>query len=252
MTGVVRFRFPMLRSGVWQRHPSFLWHYPASVSRHLRAVKVAAPVQVEFEENAANGQFHERWFDVNIVPWCAALSRVFNRADPLNILEIGSWEGRSALFLATYFPRARLTAVDTWAGSDEHLCSTANLSDLEARFDHNLSAFAYRVSKHKGMSALVLPELLSAGRQYDLIYVDGSHLADDVLNDAVTAWRMLPQGGVIIFDDFLWAAYRRRRANPAWAISNFLSYRSGEYRVLGAYYQLILQKTAAHVDHVSG
>lgn len=103
------------------------------------------------------------------MPWCAALSRVFNRAEPLNILEIGSWEGRSALFLATYFPYARLTAVDTWAGSDEHLVSTtANLDDLEARFDHNLSALADRVSKRKGMSALVLPQLLSEGRQYDL------------------------------------------------------------------------------------
>jgi predicted O-methyltransferase YrrM len=225
------------------------------VARHLRTVKAAAPVKAEFEKNAAEGRFQQRWFDVNIVPWCAALSRVFNRADPLNILEIGSWEGRSALFLATYFPHAQLTAVDTWAGSEEHLSSAtadlSDLSDLEARFDHNLSLFSARVSKRKGMSSFVLPQLLGEEHRYDLIYVDGSHFADDVLSDAVAAWQMLSEGGVMIFDDFLWAAFPRRRANPVWAVSQFLSYRSGEYRILGAYYQLILQKTVLHDDHVS-
>jgi len=186
------------------------------------------------------------------VPWCAALSRVFTRTDPLNILEIGAWEGRSTLFLATYFPHAQLTAIDTWAGNAEYeYTTTADLHDLEARFDHNLSRFAGRVTKRKGMSSFVLPQLLSEDRRYDLIYVDGSHFADDVLTDAIAAWRILPQGGVLIFDDFLWTNYPRRRANPGWAISQFLSYHSGEYRILGAYYQIIVQKAVAYADHVS-
>lgn len=250
---IARFQFPMLRSGVWLRHPSLLWHYPASVARHLRAVKSAAPVQAEFEKNAADGQFAERWFDVNIIPWHAALSRVFNRTDPLDILEIGSWEGRSTLFLATYFPHAQITAVDTWAGNAEYeYTTTGNLSDLEARFDHNLSPAVGRVTKHKGLSSFVLPQLVSDGRRFDLIYVDGSHFADDVLSDALAAWRMLPEGGVVIFDDFLWNGYPRRRANPVWAIGQFLKYHAGEYRILGAYYQIIVQKTAAPVDRPRG
>lgn len=248
MADVVRFQFPMLRSGMWRRHPSFLWHYPATVARHVRAIKSAAPIQAEFEKNAADGQFEERWFDVHVVPWHAALSRVFNRDDALNILEIGSWEGRSTLFIATYFPNATITAVDTWEGSDEHLANVAAERGIEGRFDHNLAFAAGRLTKCRGMSSSVLPELLANRCRYDLIYVDGSHYAPDVLSDALAAWQMLRQGGVVIFDDFLWKHYPRRRANPGWAISQFLRFHAGEYRILGAYYQLIVQKTVEHPD----
>jgi hypothetical protein len=245
---MVRFQFPMLRSGVWLRHPSFLWHYPASVTRHLRAVKSSMPIQAEFEKNASDGQFTELWFDVNAVPWHAALSRVFDRGSPLNILEIGSWEGRSTLFLAIYFPNANITAVDTWAGSEESISADTDVRGLESRFDHNLSRFTGRIVKRKGLSGSVLPQLLAESQRYDLVYVDGSHYAPDVLTDAVTAWRMLRQGGVMIFDDFLFHAYPRKRANPTWGISQFLKFHAGEYCVLDAYYQMILQKTVEHRD----
>ncbi|WP_232075288.1 class I SAM-dependent methyltransferase [Mycobacterium seoulense] len=244
-------RFPMLRSGIWRRHPSLLWHYPTTYVRHLRTVTSAAAIRAEYEKAAADGQFAEHWFDVNIIPWCAALTRVFARTDPLDVLEVGSWEGRSTLFLATYFPHARLTAVDTWEGSHESISATTDVQGLEARFDHNLSACAARVTKRKGMSSTVLPQLLAEGRRYDLIYVDGSHYAPDVLVDAVLAWRLLNQGGVMIFDDFLWRFYSRKHANPDWGISHFLKFHAREYRVLGAYYQLILQKTVAHTDQVA-
>jgi predicted O-methyltransferase YrrM len=77
-------------------------------------------------------------------------------------------------------------------------------------------------------------------RTFDEIYVDGSHVADDVLTDGIIAWRLLKQGGVLIFDDFLWPCYLRARANPAWAINLFLKYHAGEYNILNAYDQIIL------------
>ena len=66
-------------------------------------------------------------------------------------------------------------------------------------------------------------------QKFDVIYVDGSHFADDVLTDGINAWRLLKQGGIMIFDDLLWACYPRARANPAWAINLFLKYHKGEY-----------------------
>jgi len=39
---------------------------------------------------------------------------------------------------------------------------------------------------------------------FDLIYVDGSHQASDVLADAVLSFHLLKNNGVIIFDDYLW------------------------------------------------
>jgi predicted O-methyltransferase YrrM len=240
--------------------PSVLWHY---VADHLRyalvergvlpgTAKQVAEVRAPFEAHAAKGQFKETWFDMHIVPWCVTFSRIFNRTEPVRILEIGSWEGRSTLFFLTYFTQGCLTAVDTWAGSDEYQYNaTPELRDLEARFDGNVAPFAARVTKRKGSSLHVLPQLLDEQQNFDVIYVDGSHFADDVLADGINAWRLLRQGGVLIFDDLTWNYYMRVRANPAWAINLFLKYHSGEYNILSVTYQVILQKKIAFTDHVT-
>lgn len=217
-----------------------------------RTAKHLAEVRADFEARAAQGQFQERWFDMNIVPWSVTFPKVFDRSDPVRILEIGSWEGRSSLFLLTYFTRGQLTAVDTWAGSDEwHYHATPDLQDLEARFDNNVASGATRVTKRKGSSLDVLPQLLSEQQKFDIIYVDGSHLADDAITDSINSWRLLKQGGIIIFDDVMWPAYPRARANTAWAINQFLKYHVGEYKVLHAQYQIILQKKVAFADRLA-
>ena len=234
--------------------PSMLAHFISHSLRSGRgvpagAVNHVAEIRAEFDKQAALGQFKERWFDMNIVPWCVTFSKVFERTAPLRILEIGSWEGRSSLFLLTYFTRGHLTAVDTWAGTDQYQYNaTSQLSDLELRFDHNLSPYATRLTKRKGSSLAVLPQLIDENQKFDLIYVDGSHFADDALTDATNAWRLLKQGGVMIVDDVMWPCYPRARANIAWAINIFLKYHAREYKVLHAYYQLIVQKKRAFAD----
>jgi predicted O-methyltransferase YrrM len=219
------------------------------------AAKRVSKVRAEFETNAARGQFKELFFDaydINIVLWCDTFSRSFNRTDPVRILEIGSWEGRSTLFLLTYFTQGHLTAVDTWAGGDEHQDNAArDLSELESQFDANLAPFATRLAKRKGSSLQVLPQLLDEEQKFDVIYVDGSHFADDVLTDGINAWRLLKQGGILIFDDLLWACYPRARANPAWAIKLFLKYFRDEYSILNAYSQIVLRKNVSFTDHVT-
>jgi hypothetical protein len=50
-------------------------------------------------------------------------------------------------------------------------------------------------------SALVLPRLLSEGRRFGLIYVDGSHLFEDVFVDAYFCARLLTVDGYLLFDD---------------------------------------------------
>lgn len=246
----------LLRTG--REHPPVLWHFLKDYFRYLLvkrgvlsgAAKHVAEVRAAFESNALQGQFKEMYFDTNdtnIVQWSVTFSRIFNRADPVRILEIGSWEGRSALFLLTYFTQGHLTAVDTWPSSNNHQYNPT-APDVEARFDGNLAQYAARVTKRKGSSLHVLPQLLDEQQKFDVVYVDGYHFADDVLTDGITGWRLLKQGGVLIFDDFLWPCYARARANPAWAINLFLKYHQGEYNILNAYYQIILQKKITFTD----
>jgi hypothetical protein len=50
-------------------------------------------------------------------------------------------------------------------------------------------------------SSFVLPRLLEQGRRFGIIYVDGSHLFEDVFIDAYYSARLLEPDGYLLFDD---------------------------------------------------
>ena len=115
------------------------------------------------------------------------------------ILEIGSWEGRSAAWFLDTFPGGSLTCVDTFEGSADQGGSLA-LVDLRHRFRHNVRPHAARVCVRVGPSRRRLLGLVA--ESFDIAYVDGSHEAADVLCDLVMAWALLKPGGVLLCDDY--------------------------------------------------
>jgi hypothetical protein len=98
-----------------------------------------------------HGKFSTNWFDVNANDWIDVFDSEKLTSKPINILEIGSWEGRSTSFFLHYLKSAHLTAVDTWEGGDEHK-GDRKLSQIETLFDSNVSRFSNRVTKMKSTS----------------------------------------------------------------------------------------------------
>jgi predicted O-methyltransferase YrrM len=180
----------------------------------------------------------------------AADTAGLRKREALDFLEIGSWQGVSACFFLQGFDKARLTCVDTWQGSDEHRNGDAAppsvLATVEAAFDRNTSAFADRLTKHKGTS-LSFFEASDGRERYDLIYIDGSHRSDDVIVDAVNCFKMLKAGGVLIFDDYFWTYYDPEIDNPAGAINAFLRMKRHRLEILSFDYQLIVRKLPGEV-----
>ena len=184
-------------------------------------------------------QFTQSWFGRYVHYWLEAFERC-GMSDARDALEIGSWEGLSSNFILSALRHARLTCVDTWQGADEQK-EMAALNVIEANFDANLSAFGGRLTKFKGTSAQYFAQSAGEG-PFDLVYVDGSHHSDDVLLDAIQGFELLKDGGLMIFDDYFWRHYKNPRNNPAGAINAFLKLKQGRYRIVRAYYQLIIQK----------
>ncbi len=184
------------------------------------------------------------WTSVHFPTWAALLARY--RTSEARVIEVGSWEGRSALFFLNYLPLCRLVCIDTFAGSEEHQAHpeafAADLPDIERRFDANIAPFAHRVEKIKSPSAPALAELGIDGRRFDVAYVDGSHRAADVYADGVLLWSMLLPGGVMIFDDYEWAYMPEPRSNPKLGIDSFLAALAGQYRILHRGFQIALEK----------
>ena len=113
----------------------------------------------------------------------------------------------------------------------------------EAVFDANIAAsgVAGKVRKYKGRSADILPRFPDAA--FALIYIDGGHRADEVRADAQEAWRLAEPGGIIIFDDYLWALQLPPDERPKQAIDRFLREFGASLEVLHKGYQVIVRKS---------
>ena len=187
------------------------------------------------------GHFNSKFGDGHSAEWIKVFQREQLRNKKLDILEIGSWEGRSTIFFLHYFPGARITCVDTWKGSDEH-STDENLKNIEVLFDSNVEQFRSRVEKIKGTSLQFFGNS-DLTEKYDLVYVDGSHHADDVMCDILNGFRCLKPNGLMICDDYLWNWYPAARDNPAIAIHYLLRQKRGKYKILNVTgYQITVKK----------
>jgi predicted O-methyltransferase YrrM len=191
----------------------------------------------------ADKDFSADWTSHNIPVWLAVLARL--RMHPLRILEIGCYEGRSAVFWMEFFPHARLTVVDAFTGPQYHAEEQAYLAQLpfiEQRFDKNTAPYGSRVTKLKGSSARELAILKAASHQFDLIYIDGCHQRDMVMLDSLLSWQLLSPGGILIWDDYELGPDRVAEHKPRDAIDTFLHWHSSEVRELHRGWQIIIER----------
>jgi len=66
---------------------------------------------------------------------------------------------------------------------------------------------------------------------FDFIYIDGSHNGEDILSDAIEAFKILNKGGLIFFDDFL--QYEKNRKIQSYVgIEKFLELYSNDLQIV--------------------
>jgi predicted O-methyltransferase YrrM len=117
---------------------------------------------------------------------------------PAATLEIGLAFGGSALIFADMhrrsfpLPSRRHVAIDPYQST---VWDSVGMMKLE---EAHLAEFVEVIEQP---SSLALPRLLDQGRQFGLIYVDGSHLFEDVFVDGFYGARLLAQDGYLLFDD---------------------------------------------------
>jgi predicted O-methyltransferase YrrM len=178
-------------------------------------------------------QFSSDWFTYHIRVWEPLLTEFKDKAD-VRYLEIGVFEGRSALWMLENIlthPSARLTAIDLFP------------DDLQSRFVANIdkSGFRDKVEIFKGKSQDKLRELPL--KSYDLIYIDGSHRAKHVFLDAALSWDLLKDGGLLIFDDYLWNIELPADLIPKRPIDTFLMAFGDEIELLYHEDQVVVRKS---------
>lgn len=202
-----------------------------------------------------NYEFTNNWFETSAK---AIWSQIFNQTKPNKILEIGSYEGASTCFLietlSLYHDSFEIHAIDTWDGGVEHKEMKINMKLVEERFHKNTSLAIKNSSKKielktfKDKSINALSKLITNQKSnyFDFIYIDGSHMASDVLSDAILSFELLKINGIIGFDDYLWKLPNSNNllTNPKIAIDSFtniFALRSAIFRTPN--HQVYIKKT---------
>jgi predicted O-methyltransferase YrrM len=149
---------------------------------------------------------------------------------PVNYLEIGTFEGRSMVWMlenVLTHPTSRATGIDFHI-RPSYLGNLALAKGCDKV--KNIQAMSHRALK-------TLP-----AETFDLVYIDGSHQTQDVLIDAVMAFDLVKDGGLILFDDYelfySWQAGQRVKN----AIDAFVAGYRDRLEVVHHEYQVLVKK----------
>jgi len=186
--------------------------------------------------------FTQDWFSHNIPNFEVIKDMLPVRQ---SVLEIGCFEGRASCWLLEHFLEndGKLVCADTFKGSEEH--TSIELDGLFNRWKSNVE-WVRKVDQvctaYIGKSYDVLGQLIYQKEKFDFIYIDGSHTAPDVMTDACMAWGMLKTGGIMLFDDYLWADMPGILHRPRLGVDFFTTLFSEQNQLVLLGFQLGLRK----------
>ena len=183
-------------------------------------------------------EFTNDWFQVTAKDWDK-----FPKAN--RALEIGAYEGQASVWMLENMltDDGVLMCIDTWAGGEDH--ANVSFAEVEERFDRNVKQAKrgnQKVYKIKAKSFNGLATCITGDQRFDFIYVDGSHIARDVLTDACMAWPLLDRGGFMVFDDYAWGNSRDILHRPKMAIDCFVNIFAEEVQLISWGSQSVVRK----------
>jgi hypothetical protein len=181
-------------------------------------------------------RYTQDWWSSHEAMWLTHFGSLAGQPG-LRFLEIGSFEGRSACWIAEHLLTGEgsiLVCIDPFNG----------YPDQERNFDHNVNASpntAHKILKLRGRSCEILHFLPAQG--FDFIYVDGSHAGLDVIQDAAGAWKLLKPRGTLVFDDYentVLPVLSGLAVKPT--LDAFLGIMDGQYDLLFKDWQVAIRK----------
>lgn len=132
----------------------------------------------------------------------------------LRFLEIGSYAGSSAVGTIEDIltdKSSTITCVDVWYSPF-----------IEKAFDKAIAPYSEQIIKHQSFSKKWLES--NQDKEYDFIYIDGDHSADEVKSDMELSWNILKPNGIMAIDDYNYAHPKGEDFNPKGVIDDFIKF----------------------------
>jgi hypothetical protein len=133
--------------------------------------------------------------------------------DNSHFVEVGSWKGRSASYMAVEIinskKRIKFDCVDTWLGSVEHIVPNSPFFVKELIHDKDWLYYQF-LNNTRPVCDIINPIRLSSldavnqysNRSLDFVFIDASHEYNDVKKDILSWYPKIKKGGFIAGHDF--------------------------------------------------
>jgi predicted O-methyltransferase YrrM len=182
-------------------------------------------------------EFTEDWFSNNIHRWEKYFKKL--KEMPITALELGSFEGRSALWtienILTH-PLSHITCIDNFSHSEK-----AHANEIKKRFQSNMRPYKHKVTLIDASTRDALKSRALQSKTFDFVYIDAGRHAKNVLEDAILSFALLKEGGYIVFDDYT-TSKKHDYTCPKKGIDAFLDIFSDEVKVIHTSWQVIAKK----------
>lgn len=172
----------------------------------------------------------ENYFLQHEMAWKQILPQIKTEKNRV-VIEIGALHGGCSVWLMENYLKDE---------KDHLFCIDINESEY---LKNNLQPYE-NVELKLGLSSDVLIDMIQEYKQpiADLVYIDGSHIAKHVIEDAILSWKLLKVGGIMIFDDYGWGHTESIENQPKTGIDAFLMGYQKHYKILGSGWQICIQK----------
>ena len=127
--------------------------------------------------------------------------------EELTIMEIGCWKGSFSESLLKVFPRSKLILVDPWKVSEKNKESWYGVNKNNQEFMEGI--YKGVVNKFKGNKNVTIHRGTvktfyesNLNKKLDIIYVDGDHSYEGVLDDLFYSDKLTDKDSIIAMDDY--------------------------------------------------
>jgi len=139
--------------------------------------------------------------------WFPIISKKDFENKKIKYLEIGTFYGANIISVGKTYgshPESELYCIDPWIDYNDYPEYKTKQENTYNTFLRNIENCGQKdkIIIKRGFSNEEIVKL--EDNFFDIIYIDGNHEPEYVLEDAVLSFRKLKVGGIMIFDDYGW------------------------------------------------
>jgi predicted O-methyltransferase YrrM len=174
------------------------------------------------------------WFGNNINIWKKHLKNLKN----FKYLEIGTFEGRSALFVKEFKNCKNIICVDPYINlkNNPHNFSMQDVYNSVRTIFAKIQSKKIKLLKKKSNLFFLKNKL-----KFDVIYIDGDHGYKQVKKDFNNSMKFLEKDGILIFDDFYWFV-KNKKKSPCDSILECFEIYKNELKIIFIDHQIIFKR----------